>query len=136
VREGLGEVEKPEFNNAKISQGEKMKTLTIAGLILTNIFFIVVSNVALKWSAASHGLRDFLWWQVVGNVAGFLGVLAFTFLLRLVPLYLAYAFTAGLGFVSVQVIGARLIFGEAITANQWLGIAFIASGVILVSLRR
>jgi drug/metabolite transporter (DMT)-like permease len=36
----------------------------------------------------------------------------------------------------VQVIGARLIFGEAITANQWLGIAFIASGVILVSLRR
>lgn len=111
-----------------------METLAIAGLILTNLFFTVTSNVGFKWSAASRGLRDFLWWQVVGNVAGFLGVLSFTFLLRLIPLYMAYAFTAGLGFVSVQVIGARLIFGEAITASQWLGIALIASGVVLVSL--
>jgi len=113
-----------------------MKTLAIAGLILTSIFFIVVSNVAFKWSAASHGLRGFLWWQMVGNVAGFLSVVTFTLLLRLIPLYLAYAFTAGLGFVSVQVIGARFIFGEAITTSQWLGIALIAGGVVMVSWRR
>ncbi len=113
-----------------------MKTLAIAGLILTNIFFIVVSNVAFKWSAASHGPRGFLWWQVVGNIAGFLSVVTFTLLLRLIPLYLAYAFTAGLGFVSVQVIGARLIFGEAITHSQWLGITLIAGGVVMVSWRR
>ncbi|MGA9348327.1 MAG: SMR family transporter [Anaerolineae bacterium] len=113
-----------------------MRTLGIAGLILTNIFFIVVSSVAFKWSAASHGPRGFLWWQVVGNIAGFLSVVTFTFLLRLIPLYLAYAFTAGLGFVSVQVIGARLIFGEAITTSQWLGIALITGGVVMVSWRR
>jgi multidrug transporter EmrE-like cation transporter len=111
-----------------------MKTLAIAGLILTSIFFIVISNVAFKWSAASHGPRDFLRWQVVGNVAGFLSVVTFTLLLRLIPLYLAYAFTAGLGFVAVQFLGAHLVCGEAITTSQWLGITLIAIGVTIVSL--
>jgi len=113
-----------------------MKSLAIAGLILTNIFFTVVSNVGFKWSAASRGPRGFLRWQVVGNVAGFLSVVALTFLLRFIPLYLAYAFTAGLGFVAVQVIGAYLIFGEAITTSQWLGIALITGGIVMVSLHR
>jgi len=113
-----------------------MKTLAIAGLILVNISFTVVSNVGLEWSAASNRLRGFLWWQVVGNVAGFLGVLAFTFLLRFIPLHLAYAFTAGLGFVAVQFFGAHLVCGEAITTSQWLGMALIAGGVVIVSLDR
>lgn len=113
-----------------------MKTVAIAGLILTNIFFTVVSNVGFKWSAASPGPRGFLRWQVVGNVAGFLSVLALTSLLRFIPLYLAYAFTAGLGFVAVQVVGAYLIFGEAITTSQWLGIALITGGIVMVSLHR
>ena len=111
-----------------------MRTLAITGLILTSIFFIVVSNVAFKWSDASHGPRGFLRWQVVGNVAGFLSVVTFTLLLRLIPLYLAYAFTAGLGFVAVQFFGAHLVCSEVITSSQWLGITLIAVGVVVVSL--
>ena len=110
-----------------------MKTLAIAGLILTYIFFTVVSNVGFKRSAASSGPHDFLRWQVVGNVAGFLSVLALTGLLRFIPLYLASAFTIGLGFVAVQFFGAHLVFREAITTSQWLGITLIAMGVVVVS---
>jgi len=113
-----------------------MKTLIIAGLILLYLIFTVVSNIGFKRSAASSGLRDFLRWQVVGNVAGFLAVLTLTLLLRFIPLHLAYAFTAGLGFVAVQFVGAHLVFGEAITTGQWLGIALIAGGVVMVSLGR
>ena len=111
-----------------------MKTLAIAGLILTNIFFTVVSNLGFKWSAASSKPRDFLRWQVVGNVAGFLSVLALTGILRFIPLHLASAFTVGLGFVAIQFFGAHLVCGEAITASQWLGITLIAVGVVVVSL--
>ena len=111
-----------------------MKTLAIAGLILTNIFFTVVSNLGFKWSAASSGPRDFLRWQVVGNVAGFLSVLALTGLLRFIPLHLATAFTVGLGFVAIQFFGAHLVCGETITTSQWLGITLIAVGVVVVSL--
>ncbi len=113
-----------------------MKTVAIAGLILANLASTVVSNVGLEWSAASSKLRGFLWWQVVGNVTGFLGVLAFTFLLRFIPLHLAYAFTAGLGFVAVQFFGAHLVCGEVITTSQWLGMALITVGVVIVSLGR
>jgi multidrug transporter EmrE-like cation transporter len=116
--------------------GREMKTLAIAGLILAYVFFTVVSNVGFKRSAASSGPRDFLRWQVMGNLAGFLSVLALTGLLRFIPLHLASAFTYGLGFVAVQVIGAHLIFGEAITSSQWLGIALITGGIVMVSLRR
>jgi drug/metabolite transporter (DMT)-like permease len=38
--------------------------------------------------------------------------------------------------VAVQVVGAHLIFGETITTSQWLGIAFITGGIVVVSLRR
>jgi len=41
-----------------------------------------------------------------------------------------------LGFVAVQFVGAHLVFSEAITTNQWLGIALIAGGVVIVSLGR
>jgi len=113
-----------------------MRNLAIAGLILSYVFFAVVSNLAFKWSAASHGPRGFLWWQVVGNVAGFLSVLALTGILRFIPLHLAIAFTVGLGFVAIQFFGAHLICGEAITTSQWLGIALITIGVVIVSLGR
>jgi multidrug transporter EmrE-like cation transporter len=111
-----------------------MRTLAIAGLILTYMFFTVVSNVGFKRSAASSGTRDFLRWQAVGNVAGFLSVLALTGILRFIPLHLATAFTVGLGFVAIQFFGAHLVCGETITTSQWLGITLIAVGVVVVSL--
>ena len=110
-----------------------MRTLTIGGLTLANLAFTVVSNSGLKLSAASQGWRGFLWWQIVGNLSGFLGVLAFTFLLRFISLHLAYTLTAGLGFLCVQIIAARFIFQEPISMVQWLGTLLTAAGIIIIS---
>jgi len=111
-------------------------TAIIAGLVLSNLAFTVLSNVGFKWSALSTDWRGFITWQVVGNLAGFLSVLAFTALLRLISLHLAFAVTAGLGFLAVQVIGAHLIFHESVTRGQWLGIVLITGGIALVALAR
>lgn len=113
-----------------------MRTLGIAGLILLNVVFNVIANVGFKWSALSGRLREFLTWQVVGNVSGFLAVLSLTFVMRFVPLSLALAFSWGVGFIAIQVIGAHFIFHEAVTSLQWLGVAFIAGGLVLISLGR
>jgi len=110
-----------------------VRTLTIGGLTLANLAFTVVSNSGLKLSAASHGWQGFLWWQIVGNLSGFLGVLAFTFLLRFISLHLAYALTAGLGFLCVQIVAARFIFQEPISMIQWLGTVFTAAGIVIIS---
>ncbi|MDH7486760.1 MAG: SMR family transporter [Anaerolineae bacterium] len=113
-----------------------MRTLGIAGLILLNVALNVVANVGFKWSALSGRLREFLTWQVVGNVSGFLAVLSLTLIMRFIPLSQALAFSWGLGFIAIQVIGARLIFHETITVLQWFGVALIAGGLVLVSLGR
>jgi len=113
-----------------------MRTPGIAGLILLNLTFNVIANVSFKWSALSDRLREFLAWQVVGNVSGFLAVLTLTFAMRFIPLSLALAFSWGLGFIAIQVIGAHFIFHEAVTAVQWLGVALIAGGLVLISLGR
>jgi multidrug transporter EmrE-like cation transporter len=110
-----------------------MRPLTIGGLTLANLAFTVVSNSGLKLSAASHEWQGFLRWQIVGNLSGFLGVLAFTFLLRFISLHLAYALTAGLGFICVQIIAARLIFQEPISSVQWLGTGLATVGIIIIS---
>jgi len=85
-----------------------MKALSIVGLTLSNLVFSVASNIGFKLSADSVGWQGFLWWQLVGNIAGFLSVIAFTLLLRLISLHVAWAVTAGFGFALVEVFGARL----------------------------
>jgi multidrug transporter EmrE-like cation transporter len=113
-----------------------VRALSVVGLTLSNLFFTVVSNIGFKLSADSSGWQSFLWWQVVGNTAGFLAVIAFTVLLRLISLHVAWAITAGFGFALVEVIGARLFFHEVITAWQWFGVALITVGIFFVSLGR
>jgi len=106
----------------------------IVGLISINLAFYVLSSVGFKWSATSAHWRGFLWWQVWANVAGFLGVLALTGLLRMSPLHQAHGITRGLGFVLVQVVAARVLLGEAVSLAAWLGSGLIAAGIVLISL--
>ena len=113
-----------------------MKTALILALVLLNLLCVLLSHVSFKWSAMSSEWRGFLRWQVVGNVAGFVSVLSLTALLRFIPLHLANAVTIGLGFVLVQVIGARLIFHEAISRTGWVGAGLVAAGIVLISLGR
>jgi multidrug transporter EmrE-like cation transporter len=113
-----------------------VKALSIVGLTLSNLVFTVVSNIGFKLSADSTAWQTFLWWQVVGNIAGFLAVITFTVLLRLISLHVAWAVTAGFGFALVEVFGARFFFHEAITSWQWFGVALITGGILVVSLGR
>jgi multidrug transporter EmrE-like cation transporter len=113
-----------------------LRALSILGLTVLNLIFQVISNIGFKLSADSTGWQDFLGWQVVANVTGFLSVIAFTFLLRLISLHVAFALTVGFGFALVQVLGARFVFHEAITSSQWFGVALITVGIIIVSFGR
>ena len=113
-----------------------MKTTLLAGLIFLNVVLQTIANVGFKWSALSDKLKGFLTWQVVGNVSGFMGVLVLTYVMRFVPLSQAVAFSWGLGFIATEVVGARFILRETITAMQWMGVALITGGILLVSLGR
>ncbi|MGQ9681789.1 MAG: hypothetical protein ACUVX9_04545 [Anaerolineae bacterium] len=50
------------------------------------------------------------------------------------PLKLGYGLTASLGFVLVQVVGARIIFHEPISSYQWLAVAFTVLGISLIGM--
>ena len=104
-------------------------------LIGGNLIFNVVANASFKWSAVSSDWRDFLVWQIVGNAAGLITVLTLTWLLRFIPLHVAYPVTAGLAVIGVQVIAARWMFGEAISSAQLLGTLLVAAGIVLISER-
>ncbi len=131
-----GSISQPELNADERKEAVRVRSLAIVGLILSNLIFTVASNIGFKLSADSAGWQSFLWWQVVGNTAGFLSVITFTVLLRMISLHVAWAVTAGLGFALVEVIGAHLFFQEAITSWQWFGVALITGGIFIVSLGR
>ncbi|HOG45941.1 MAG TPA: hypothetical protein PLJ35_12695 [Anaerolineae bacterium] len=110
-----------------------MKTLWVIGLVAANLAGVVASNIGIRLSAWAPDWRGLLGWQAVGHLSGFLAVLAFTVLLRFVPLNVGHGLTAGLGFVLVQVVAARLVFHEPATPAQWLGVATVAVGIALIA---
>ena len=97
-----------------------------------NLFFNVLANVSFKFSAVSDTWRGFIFWQVLGNLAGLSTVLTLTGLLRFMPLHVAYPVTAGLAVIGVQVVAAGLIFNEPITPAQWLGVLLVVAGIVLI----
>lgn len=110
-----------------------MNRLVVLALVALNLSFVVTSNISFKLSALSPGWPGFLKWQVVGNVAGFLGVLSLTGVLRYLPLHVGYGLNAGLGLILVELVGARWILREEITPTQWLGVVLAALGVSLIA---
>ncbi len=123
---------KPLLGTLTRSQGSPAPILA---LVSTNLVFNVMANASFKVSASSSTWRGFLSWQVVGNLAGFVTVLTLTGLLRYIPLRVAYPVTTGLAVLGVQVLAARLLFQEPITAAQWLGTLLIAAGIVLITTR-
>jgi multidrug transporter EmrE-like cation transporter len=113
-----------------------MRAWRIAALIGGNLAFSVLAKVGFKLSAASSDWRGFWFWQIAGNLAGFVGVLTLTWLLRLIPLHIAYPVTMGLAVVGVQIVAARLLFRETIGVIQWVGTGLVTAGVVLISARR
>jgi multidrug transporter EmrE-like cation transporter len=109
--------------------------VTMAALVALNVVFNIVASSGFKMSAASTNWRSFLGWQVVGNFAGLVTVIALTGLLRLTSLHVAYPVTTGLSVVGVQVVAAALLFREAISPAQWLGTLLIVGGIVLITAR-
>jgi multidrug transporter EmrE-like cation transporter len=109
--------------------------ITMAALVAVSVIFNIVASSGFKLSASSTNWRSFLGWQVVGNFAGLVTVIALTGLLRLTTLHVAYPITTGLSVVGVQVVAAALVFREAISPIQWLGTLFVVAGIVLITSR-
>jgi len=105
----------------------------ILALVICNLIFTVIANSSFKVSAQSTHWRNFLLWQVVGNLAGFVTVILLTLLLRYQPLSVAFPLTTGLGVIGVQIIASYYLFGESISQERWLGAILVILGIVFLS---
>jgi len=97
--------------------------------------FVTAANVLLKLSADANGVWQFLVFQAGGNLAGLGGVLVYTWLLRRMPLHVAFPLTRGAGVLGVQLLGSVLVFHEVFSPREAVGAAAVAAGIILVGAR-
>ena len=88
-----------------------MQQLKVLLLVLVFVAVGCFSNVAYKLSV-SGGVRNLLTWQVIANTVGILGVVALTWLYKLVPMHIAYPLVQALLIVAIQVVGAPDLQGE------------------------
>lgn len=103
-----------------------------AALLVCYLLFVTGSNVFLKLSADARETRVILAMFAAGNLAGFVGVLAYTGLLRTLPLHVAFPLSRGLVVLGVQVGAALLFFRESFTLREAAGVALVTAGMILV----
>lgn len=101
-------------------------------LILVNLAFNILANASFRVSAMSETWRGLLIWQVVGNLAGLITVITLTWLLRYMPLSVAFPLTTGLTVLGVQMVAASWIFHEPISQRQWLGTLAVVLGIWLI----
>jgi multidrug transporter EmrE-like cation transporter len=104
----------------------------IVALILGNFAFNVIANTCFKISTNSPNMRVFLFWQVIGNITGFLVVVTITGLLHYVPLHIAFPLTTGLAVIGLQVV-SNMMFRETIPSIRWVGTFFVLVGIVLLS---
>ncbi len=107
-------------------------SLLVFWLIIVNLAFNVLSNAAFRVSALSESWRGLLIWQVVGNLAGLVTVITLTWLLKYMPLSIAFPLTTGLTVLGVQLVAASWIFHEPISEKQWLGTMAVVIGIWLI----
>jgi multidrug transporter EmrE-like cation transporter len=102
--------------------------------LLCYLVVVTFGNVLLKLSASATGAGPFLALQAGGNVAGFVGILAYTGLLRTLPLHIAFPLSRGLVVLGIQLVASLLVFHEAFRPTEAIGAALATAGIILVGL--
>jgi undecaprenyl phosphate-alpha-L-ara4N flippase subunit ArnE len=114
------------------SPGIQSTSVLVFWLIVVNLGFNVLSNAAFRVSALSPNWRGLLTWQVVGNLAGLVTVITLTWMLKYLPLSIAFPLTTGLTVLGVQMVAASWIFKESISERQWFGTLAIVLGIWLI----
>lgn len=104
----------------------------VFSLIVVNLIFNILANASFRISALSATWRGLLTWQVIGNLAGLATVITLTWLLRYMPLSVAFPLTTGLTVLGVQIVAASWIFREPISHSQWLGTLAVVVGIWLI----
>ena len=105
--------------------------LLLAFVIASNVLGNILIKVGTEAPAKKAILLGIFGWQLVAGIACFAcGVLFYAFALKLVPLYVAQSVVI-LQFVGI-LFAAAILFREAISNSQWLGIALIVAGLSLV----
>ncbi len=98
------------------------------------LVFQVAAHIFLKFAAGATPLWAMIAFSV-GNLAGLVGVLTYTGLLKKLPLHLAFPVVQGLVALGVLAIGSYCIFHESFTRNEIIGCSLVLAGVILLGLR-
>jgi multidrug transporter EmrE-like cation transporter len=107
-----------------------MKNLFEFGLLALSSLFLCIGNLCLK-HAKMQGKGIFSPIFLTG-----IGVFTFNFLiysraLEKIPLSIAYPIFASLGFLLIA-IASNYFFNESLSLKQWIGIAFMLTGIILI----
>ncbi len=105
-----------------------------AALLVCYFLFVTASNVFLKLAAEAHQAWAFLAMFAAGNLAGFVGILAYTGLLRTLPLHVAFPLSRGLVVLGVQLLASVVFFRERFTLREAGGVALVTAGIILVGI--
>jgi multidrug transporter EmrE-like cation transporter len=100
--------------------------------LLCYLVFVTAANILLKFSAQTRETWLFFSLLAAGNLAGFVGVLAYTGLLRTLPLHVAFPLSRGLVVLGVQLVGALLVFHETFRVTEAAGAVLVTAGIILV----
>ncbi len=107
-------------------------SMLVFWLIIVNLAFNILSNASFRVSALSDSWRGLFIWQVVGNLAGLVTVITLTWLLKYMPLSIAFPLTTGMTVLGVQLVAASWIFHEPISEKQWLGTLAVVIGIWLI----
>jgi multidrug transporter EmrE-like cation transporter len=103
-------------------------------LIAVNATANTAGHICFKLSsAADNTSSSFIFWQIVGNTAAFVGVLAYTGLMRDMSLLMAFPLTQGLTAIGVQVVASLFFFHEQISPLAWAATVLIAAGIIVMN---
>jgi multidrug transporter EmrE-like cation transporter len=105
-------------------------------LIALNASANTAGHICFKLSSAVSNPKRFVFWQIVGNTAAFVGTLAYTGLMSKMcsmSLLMAFPLTQGLTAIGVQVVASLIIFRERISLLAWAGTVLIAAGIIIMN---
>jgi drug/metabolite transporter (DMT)-like permease len=92
----------------------------------------ITGNIMLKLGAGGSSvlLLGLAGWQSIAGVMLFgSGIVLYAWALRFIPLHVAQII-ASLQYAGV-IVAASIVLGEAITTMRWIGITFIAVGILV-----